>query len=162
MREHLYDLTLRWTGNTGSGTADYRAYRRDHTFSSGDKPVLLGSSDAHFRGDAARWNPEELLLASLAACHQLWYLHLCADAGIAVVAYEDHPVARMLEHEDGSGEFVRALLRPRVTIRDVEQRERALELHTRAHALCFIARSVNFPVEHEPLILIEKAEAPPD
>jgi organic hydroperoxide reductase OsmC/OhrA len=157
MREHLYELTLRWTGNTGSGTADYRAYRRDHTVSSGNKPVLLGSSDAHFRGDAARWNPEELLLAALAACHQLWYLHLCADEGIVVVAYEDHAVGSMLEHEDGSGEFTRALLRPQVTISDPQQRSRALELHARAHALCFIARSVNFPVEHEPTLLIEKS-----
>ena len=161
MREHVYELTLRWTGNTGSGTAGYRAYRRDHIFSAGDKPVLLGSSDVHYRGDAARWNPEELLLASLAACHQLWYLHLCADAGIAVMAYEDHPVASMAEHEDGSGEFIRALLRPQVTIRDPGQRAQALQLHGRAHALCFIARSVNFPVEHEPIVLIEKNEGSP-
>jgi organic hydroperoxide reductase OsmC/OhrA len=160
MREHLYGLTLRWTGNTGAGTAHYRAYRRDHTIESGHKPVLLGSSDPHFRGDAARWNPEELLLGSLAACHQLWYLHLCADEGVVVVAYEDHPIGSMLEHEDGSGEFTRVLLRPRVTIRNPEQRLRALELHARAHALCFIARSVNFPVAHEATVLILENETP--
>ena len=114
-REHRYTLELAWTGNTGRGTADYRAYERRHEIRAAGKPSIAGSSDPHFRGDRLRWNPEELLLASLSACHQLWYLHLCADAGVTVVAYEDHPEGRMLEG-DGSGRFVEAVLHPRVSV----------------------------------------------
>ena len=48
--------------------------------------MIAGSADPAFRGDRTRYNPEDLLVASLAACHMLWYLHLAADAGVVVVA----------------------------------------------------------------------------
>ena len=148
-RTHHYHLELRWTGNDGTGTSTYRAYRRDHELGAPGKAAIAGSSDPHFRGDAARWNPEELLVASLAACHQLWYLHLCAEAGVIVTAYEDRPEGVMQESADGGGQFTHVVLRPSVTIAAGSSRERALALHEKAHALCFIARSVNFPVAHE-------------
>jgi organic hydroperoxide reductase OsmC/OhrA len=154
VNEHRYSLTLRWTGNTGAGTSEYRAYRRDHVIEAAGKPPIVSSSDPHFRGDATRWNPEELLLASLSSCHQLWYLHLCADARVVVTAYEDQPLGFMRLESDGGGAFSRVLLRPQVTLASEAMRERALALHERAHALCFIARSVNFPVDHEPSILV--------
>jgi len=118
------------------------------------KPAIAGSSDPHFRGDRSRWNPEELLVASLSACHQLWYLHLCAEAGVVVVAYDDRAEGVMVERPDGSGAFARVVLHPRVTIRSGDA-QLALALHERAHALCFIARSVNFPVTCEPAIEAE-------
>jgi organic hydroperoxide reductase OsmC/OhrA len=148
-RTHHYELVLEWTGNDGTGTSSYRAYRRDHELTAPGKAPIAGSSDPHFRGDGARWNPEELLVASLAACHQLWYLHLCADAGVTVTAYEDRAEGFMEESADGGGQFTRVVLHPHVTIAAGSGRERALELHAQAHALCFIARSVKFPVEHE-------------
>ena len=83
-REHQYAVTVRWTGNTGTGTATYRSYERAHEISAEGKPAIAASSDPVFRGDKARWNPEELLLAALSGCHQLAYLHLCAVAGIVV------------------------------------------------------------------------------
>src|SRR5689334_22650546 len=89
VKEHRYRVTVEWTGNSGRGTADYRAYERAHEIRGSGKPPIPASSDPHFRGDPARWNPEELLVASLSACHELWYLHLCADAGIVVTAYRD-------------------------------------------------------------------------
>jgi len=147
-RTHRYELTLTWTGNDGSGTSAYRAYRRDHELLAPGKAAIAGSADPKFRGDAARWNPEELLLGSLAACHQLWYLHLCADAGVIVESYADHPQGFMQESADGGGQFTRVVLRPRVRLAAGSSRELALALHAQAHALCFIARSVNFPVEH--------------
>lgn len=156
MREHAYFATVRWTGNRGEGTASYRSYARDHVIESEGKPAIAGSSDPHFRGDAARWNPEELLVASLSACHQLWYLHLCAEAGIMVAAYEDRAEGVMVEQADGGGAFAKVTLHPRVTI-GAGDAQLARELHHRAHALCFIARSVNFPVGCEPVIEI----APP-
>ena len=151
MPGHQYDIRVRWTGDCGEGTASYRGYARDHVIEAEGKPPIAGSSDPHFRGDAARWNPEELLVASLSACHQLWYLHLCAEAGVVVTAYEDRAEGVMVEQPDGGGAFAKVILRPRVVIRAGSVRL-AHELHERAHALCFIARSMNFPVECEPVV----------
>ena len=152
---HRYTVTVHWTGNTGTGTSDYRSYERRHEISAGDaKPVIPGSSDPTFRGDRSRWNPEELLVASLSACHKLWYLHLCAVSDIVVVDYIDRAEGIMREDADGSGRFERVILRPEVTIAPGSDPEKARELHEPAHAKCFIANSVNFPVEHEPVIRI--------
>jgi organic hydroperoxide reductase OsmC/OhrA len=151
-REHHYALTVAWTGNLGSGTSGYRAYGRDHTITAGGKPAIPGSSDPAFLGDAARWNPEDLLVASLAACHQLWYLHLCSEAGIVVLAYRDEASGTMAEDATGAGRFSRVVLRPHVTVRADDDAETALRLHHDAHARCFIANSVNFPVELEPVV----------
>lgn len=153
-REHQYRVTTTWTGNLGTGTSDYRAYSRNHEIKIlGKRSPLPGSSDPAFRGDPARYTPEELLVASLSACHMLWFLHLCADAGIVVTEYEDAASGIMVEHEDGSGEFRRVTLRPRVVITDSGRSADATALHRRAHDLCFVARSVNFPVEHDPVIV---------
>jgi organic hydroperoxide reductase OsmC/OhrA len=147
---HRYTVALEWTGNTGAGTASYAGYSRDHVLSSPGKPDLAGSSDPHFRGDRARWNPEELLVASLSACHQLWYLHLCAEAGIVVNGYRDAAEGEMAMEADGGGRFVAVTLRPEVTIAAGDA-DRAMALHGEAAKLCFIARSVAFPVHHAPL-----------
>src|SRR5688572_30298071 len=134
--EHLYNLTVTWTGNRGSGTSDYRAYSRDHEIHCEGKAVRLpGSSDAAFRGDPARYSPEELLVASLSSCHMLWFLHLCADAGIVVISYRDSATGMMSEHPDGSGEFTRVTLQPYAIITDASRITDTVELHRKAHEL---------------------------
>ena len=148
-REHTYSVSLVWTGNTGKGTADYRSYARDHEIDAPGKPPIYGSADPKFRGDAARYNPEELLVSALSSCHMLWYLHLCADAGIVVVSYEDRAVGTMQESSPGDGRFVGVTLRPDVRV--TNSVEKAEALHQRAHELCYIANSVNFPVDHQPV-----------
>ncbi|MCC6929979.1 MAG: OsmC family protein [Gemmatimonadaceae bacterium] len=147
---HHFHLSLRWTGNLGSGTATYRGYSRDHEYFAGDKPLLPGSSDAAFRGDATRYNPEELLVGSLASCHMLWFLHLCADAGVVVERYEDSPEATLVIAPDGGGRFTDAVLRPRASFRGAPDAALIRQLHERAHELCFLANSMNFPVRVEP------------
>ena len=151
VKEHQYMVAVEWTGNTGAGTAGYRAYERAHEISApgAPKPAIPGSSDPAFRGDRSRWNPEELLVASVSACHKLWYLHLCADAGVVVTDYVDHAEGCMVEDDEG-GRFRRVVLRPVVTLAPGSDAERARALHQEAHRLCFIANSVRFPVEHEP------------
>jgi organic hydroperoxide reductase OsmC/OhrA len=154
MPTHHYTAHIRWTGNSDAGTRDYRAYSRNHEISAAGKPVVPGSSDPAFRGDPGRYNPEELLVVSLSQCHMLWYLHLCTNEGVVVTAYEDSPVGVMVEHDDGSGEFTEVTLRPRVTVSDASMQEAARVLHGEVHRFCFIARSVKFPVHHEPVILV--------
>lgn len=149
-KRHDYRVRVEWTGNRGSGTSSYRGYARSHEIAAAGKPAIAGSSDPKFRGDAARWNPEELLVASLSACHQLWYLHLCADAGIVVQAYRDDAVGVMLEHPDGAGQFESVTLRPLVTLAAGADEATARRLHDEAARMCFIARSVSFRVAHEP------------
>ncbi|MCD0483635.1 OsmC family protein [Streptacidiphilus sp. ASG 303] len=150
---HTYDVTVAWTGNLGAGTDGYRSYSRDHEVRADGPPPLPGSSDPAFRGDAARWNPEQLLVASLSQCHMLWYLHLCAAGGVVVTAYEDraHGVLAM-DGSGGGGRFARVVLRPEVEVAEASMVERARALHGEVGAVCFIARSVDFPVEHEPVV----------
>lgn len=149
-REHHYDATVSWTGAAAGAPRTYASYSRDHTIVVEGKPDLPGSADPVFRGEASRYNPEELLLAALSACHLLSYLALCEREGIAVVAYVDRASATMQENA-GAGRFTQALLRPEVTIDD-ERVERATALHELAHEQCFIANSVNFPVRHDPTV----------
>ena len=157
-REHRYRVRLDWTGNEGSGTASYRTYSRSHILSGEGKPDIEGSSDPHFRGDPSRWNPEELLVGALSSCHQLAYLHMCATAGIVVTAYEDDAEGVMVEEPGGAGQLSSVVLRPRVTVAAGADVEKANTLHHEAHAVCFIARSVNFPVTNEPVIQVEIAD----
>lgn len=158
-RRHSYQIELAWTGNRGSGTSSYGEYGRDHEVRAPGKSPIPGSSDPSFRGDAARWNPEELLVASLSACHQLWYLHLCADAGVVVTAYEDHAEGVMVEADGGEGQFESVVLRPRVTIGAESDAALAERLHQTAHEKCFIARSVAFAVVCEPAIVRVREQA---
>jgi len=157
-RQHRYEVGVRWTGNTGSGTENYRAYGRAHEVTVEGKPPLACSADPAFKGDVSCYNPEELLVASLSGCHMLWYLHLCADAGISVQSYTDSATGTMAESSDGGGRFTEAVLRPEVMIAAGSDAELARELHDKAHTLCFIANSVSFPVRCEARIgVMEKA-----
>ena len=149
--QHHYKLTVKWTGNTGMGTSNYRQYERSHTISVDQKVDILGSSDPAFRGDKTRHNPEDLLLASLSACHMLWYLHLCSEHGVVVLDYEDSATGIMLETEDGGGRFTSVTLNPVVTVAADSMIETANSLHKMANKLCFIANSCNFLVEHRPV-----------
>jgi len=155
-KEHSYAVNVRWTGNLGQGTADYRGYKRDHEISAPGKPTVPASSDPNFRGDRTRYNPEELLVASLSACHMLCYLHLCSKAGIVVTDYEDDANGEMVEMKDGGGHFTAVTLRPAVTFASAVDTELVQKFHERAHQLCFIANSVNFPVQCVPSTNVEQ------
>jgi organic hydroperoxide reductase OsmC/OhrA len=149
-KRHTYSVRIEWIGNQGPGTASYRGYSRAHDINVPGKPTIPGSSDPAFRGDAGRWNPEELLVASLSACHQLWYLHLCVEAGVVVQAYRDDAVGVMIELPDGAGQFESVTLRPHATLAPGADEATARRLHDAAAQMCFIARSVSFRVKHEP------------
>jgi organic hydroperoxide reductase OsmC/OhrA len=158
VKQHTYVCRVEWSGNDGQGTKTYKSYRRDHVITCDGKPAIPGSSDPSFRGDKTRYNPEELLVASLSSCHMLSYLHLCAVNNINVLEYRDCAEGVMRENPDGSGEFVRVVLRPEVRIEEGGDLDKAAALHHKAHSLCFIARSVNFPVDVTPVIQPEPVE----
>jgi len=150
--EHRYRLQSTWAGNRGSGTSGYRDYDRSVTIEVDGKQTLHASSDKPFRGDPAKWNPEDLLLASLSECHLLSYLHACVQAGVVVVDYRDEASGLMLEDGRGGGRFAEVVLRPHVTVADASMTDAATAAHAQAREWCFIANSVNFPVRHEPTI----------
>lgn len=152
MKLHSYRTSVCWPAREDPGTTSYRSYTRDHIVSVEGKPPIPGSADPAFRGNPDRYNPEELFVASISTCHMLWYLHLCSAARIVVVDYRDEASGTLELDGNGSGRFVRVTLRPAITIRSGD-RQTAIELHTRAHELCFIARSVNVPIDVEPNVL---------
>jgi organic hydroperoxide reductase OsmC/OhrA len=146
MHTHLFQLNIIWTGNNGTGTSAYDAYSRNHTIRCEGKADLQASSDPYFRGEKEKYNPEDLLLASISSCHMLWYLHLCADAGIVVVNYEDKPQGTMITGAEVRGKFTEVVLHPHVTITDASRVDEANALHHKAHEKCFISNSCNFPI----------------
>ncbi len=150
MKTHNYTIKLKWTGNTGAGTKTYKEYDRDYTFQAKDKALIKGSSDPSFLGNREFYNPEELLLSSIASCHMLWYLHLCASNNIIVLDYKDQPEASMIENKDGSGKFTKVTLYPEITLTDKNMLKKAEKLHKEANKFCFIANSCNFPIHHQP------------
>lgn len=151
--EHTFEATVEWTGNRGTGTSGYRDYGRQLTVTAAGKHDIEASAARVFHGDQDRWNPEELLVAALAQCHMLSYLHMAVRAGVVVTAYSDHAEGVMQQHGLG-GAFTEVVLRPRVTVTDASMVEAAHAAHAEANAACFIASSVNFPVRHEPEVLV--------
>jgi len=151
MKTHQYQTKITWTGNKGEGTVGYKGYERSHTVSITHKQDILASSDIPFHGDGTKHNPEDFLLASLSSCHMLWYLHLCADAGVIVVAYIDDAEGAMAEKPGGGGHFTEVMLHPVVTVTEASMVDMANALHDKAHEKCFIANSVNFEVKHQPV-----------
>ncbi len=157
-KQHQYSLYTEWTGNTGKGTAFYKAYSRSHRVTIKGKPEILCSADVNFLGEPDRYNPEELLLASLANCHMLWYLHLCAEAEVIVTAYTDTPAGVMIENADGSGSFANVTLYPKVTVESRDMMDMAQNLHKKANSMCFIANSCSFPVLHQPEVCCSNSD----
>jgi organic hydroperoxide reductase OsmC/OhrA len=150
--DHRFAVSVEWIGNRGTGTSGYREYGRDVVVTAEGKPDIPGSSARVFRGDAARWNPEEQLIAALSQCHLLSYLHVATQNGIVVERYADDATGTMQQEGQG-GRFTEVTLRPVVTISSGDP-ELARTLHAEASRLCFIASSVNFPVRHEPTIVL--------
>lgn len=148
---HNYQIAIEWTGNRGAGTDTYRGYGRDHIIRADGLPDIAGTADPTFHGDKDRWNPEQLLLAALSQCHMLSYLHVAVTHGVVITGYQDQASGTLRLNRDNSGEFAQVVLRPQVSLADDSQRELADSLHQQANRVCFIARSVNFPVLHEPV-----------
>ncbi|HNP16361.1 MAG TPA: OsmC family protein [Terrimesophilobacter sp.] len=152
--EHHYSTTIQWRGNRGTGTSGYRDYGREVLVSADGKHPIDGSADPTFHGNADRWNPEEMLLAALSQCHLLSYLHVAVLRGFVVTGYTDEAVGSMEQTPDGGGHFTSVTLRPLVTVAASDMVDAAIHGHELANRMCFIANSVNFPVLHEPRVVV--------
>ncbi|MCC6815448.1 MAG: OsmC family protein [Saprospiraceae bacterium] len=147
-KEHIFSIETTWNGDIGTGTSAYEAYSRDHTISlPGKIQSIEGSSAPEFRGDSNKYNPEELFISAFSSCHMLWYLHLCADAGIIVKEYKDQATGILKMQNNSEGQFSEIALHPIVRITDESKIELALQLHEKAHQYCFISNSCNFSVK---------------
>lgn len=148
-KKHDFPNRIIWTGNRGTGTSAYKAYNRTWDMALDGKETLSCSNDPLLGGDPSKYNPEDMLIAAVSSCHMLWYLHLCSTAGVIVTAYEDYPIGIGESEPDGTGHFVEAILRPKITITPDSDADKALVIHDDIHKHCFIAKSVNFPVRFE-------------
>jgi organic hydroperoxide reductase OsmC/OhrA len=156
LSQHHYLLAVQWNGNLGEGTSSYRGYSRDHDIVIPGLPVLKGSADPTLHGDRDRYNPEQLLLAALAQCHMLSFLHVAVRHGVVVTGYRDEATGRLRLNQDGSGQFESVTLNPQVTVADEAHVALAAQMHREANQVCFIARSVNFPVLHSPVTVASR------
>jgi organic hydroperoxide reductase OsmC/OhrA len=157
-KEHHYEAEVRWTGARQGTTSSYRAYSREYAAVVEGKPTLRLTADSNFLGDESLHNPEDLLVISLSGCHLLTYLSECARRGLHVLSYVDE-ASGTIAYDGTSFRFTEVVLRPRVVIAAGGDRVLAEELHHRAHELCFVARSVNFPVRHEPVVTVDEDRA---
>jgi organic hydroperoxide reductase OsmC/OhrA len=151
-KKHRYEVRTLWSAGADGPPKSYDGFSRAHRIEITGKPAIEATSDPAFRGDPAKHNPEDLLVASLSSCHMLWYLVLCVGRKVPVLGYEDDAYGIMQE-TPRPGRFVEVVLRPKVTVAKGTDKALALKLHERAHAECFVANSVNFPVRHEATIV---------
>lgn len=158
-KTHTYKVTTTWNGNKGTGTSGVKDYDRSHTASLEGKPELYLTTDNAAVGDKNKLNPEDLLVTAVSSCHMLSYLYLCSLEGIIVTDYSDNAIGMMIENEDGGGKFSEVALYPKVTVQDITMIDRAIDLHQKAHTICYIANSLNFPVYTKPTCIVEKHTA---
>ena len=147
--KHLFKAELNWASSPNPEQSASKFYSKSHKIVIEGKPVLNVSAAKAFKGDPELYNPEDLLLSSLVSCHMMSYLYVCSQNGIEILEYSDNAEATLEVSPDGSGRFVEVVLNPKVKISNPDKTDLALELHTKANQLCFIANSCNFPVLHE-------------
>lgn len=147
--KHLFKAELIWTSTKKEEETTSKFYSKSHQIKIEGKRVLDISAAKAFKGDPELYNPEDLLLSSLVSCHMMSYLYVCSQNGIEVLEYSDIAEATLEVSDNGSGRFTEVRLKPKVKISNSDKLELAIELHTKANQLCFIANSCNFPVLHE-------------
>lgn len=144
--EHQYKITTIWQGNKEEGTNNVKTYDRSHTIYNNGKPDLHLTTDNAAVGDKSKLNPEDLLVSAISSCHMLSYLYLCALEGIIVTEYIDQATGVMIENTNGGGQFKTVTLNPNIKVKQETMISKAIELHHKAHEICYIANSVNFEV----------------
>ncbi len=152
----LYQITLSYPASATQALPPATDYSRDSALQSEGKSSVAASSPALYGGDPGRYNPEELMLMSLAQCHMLTYLSIAAKKQLKILRYEDRAVGQLGVGKmggigiEGKISLQQVTLHPRVTVPKGTNLDDARNIHIKAHANCFMANSVNFPVTTEP------------
>lgn len=154
-QDHHYNITTEWTGKTAEGTKNVKKYNRTHTITNQGKPELILTTDNPHVGDKTKLNPEDLLVSSISSCHMLSYLYVCALEGIVITSYIDNANGIMTENVTGGGSFKEVTLNPVFSVADENMVEKAIELHHKAHEICYIANSVNFEIKCNPICKVD-------
>jgi len=142
---HTYRCSLAWSGTN----RDYNAFDRGHEVAFEGKASIDMTAAPEYRGDPARHNPEDLLVASLASCQMLTFLGIASMSKVEVLSYADQAVGKV-EKADGKMRMTTVTLRPKIVLAAGSNRDRAAGLVTKAHEQCFIANSVTTQVIVEP------------
>lgn len=161
--QHSFRMHLEWEPTipheTDQEIKDQNNYSKNYKLQGeGGQSIIMGSSASAFQGDSNRYNPEELLVGSLASCHMLWFLYLAKLAQITVLDYQDEPQG-ILELVGSHGRFTEITLMPKITILEEDKIEETKHLQEKAHQKCYIANSVNFDVKLNPHIIVKHKAA---
>ncbi len=148
--EHPFEVSLSWPADPAQSMPPAPKFSRDSLLTAPGKPTVPSGLPASYGGDGTRYDPEELMMMSLAHCHMLTYLAFAEKRNIPVLRYEDHAVGALGRNDAGKTSMREVILRPRVTIARGASTAEAEALHAPAHANCFMANSVNFTVKVEP------------
>jgi organic hydroperoxide reductase OsmC/OhrA len=151
---NTYHIRIRWTGNRGRGTRKHNTFSNDHQFIADGPSAGADSANSTRSSGQERWNQEQVVTASLAQCHMLWYLHLCVRAGVVVTAYIDDASGTVIEGSNEGRHLAEVVLRPHVTVASQEMIVTAVHLHEQASVKCSIVNTVGVPVRHEPTISV--------
>lgn len=149
-----YEATVSWHIRDGE-SLESRKYSRAHhwKFDGGAdvpasaSPSVVGTAYS----DPAGVDPEEALVAALASCHMLFFLDLASRSGVNVTSYVDHAIGQVGKRDDGKVAMLSATMRPKISYAGPVDAATVSSLHHKAHELCYIANSVNFPVTVEPV-----------
>lgn len=147
-KEHIFEANLVW--QPMGKKFSYKEYSRLYLVHSEGKADFMATAAPEYFGSKYHYNPEDMLVVALSACHMLTYLAFAANSKIEVFSYEDDASGTLAE-VDKVMKFKEVILRPKIKITPASDLEKAKGLHDKAHHGCFIANSVNFPVLVEPI-----------
>ncbi len=149
MGKHVAWVTWADDGGFAEGS-----YSRAHELRFDGGAVVRGSSSPDVVprfSDPAGVDPEELLVASVSACHMLWFLNLAQEAGLVISSYQDRADGRMARVDRGKMAITEIVLRPAIEFVGREPDAAELDrLHRHAHERCFIANSIKAEIRVEP------------
>nr|WP_255653248.1 MULTISPECIES: OsmC family protein [unclassified Myxococcus] len=143
-----FPLRLTWKGSTAS------EYSRNAVAGTDGKPDILVSAGTGYGGEDSRWNPEDLLGASVAQCHLLTFLALAKKLRLDVRSYEDQ-VTVFLDTVEKVKRVNKVRLAPLIRVAPGTDVEKVREMFVKAHKYCFIGQSITAEVVMEPTIEVQ-------
>lgn len=149
-QDGIFEGSLVWQGAPTGQPQDNETLDRTTRLEFKGGATATASAPAEFSGDDALLNPETLMLGSLMQCHFLTFLAVATKSGATVLSYSDEASGSLGKKENGKTGFVSVTLRPKVRLADPAHADRLAAFHDKAHRNCFMANSVNFPVNVEP------------